>query len=241
MNNNNNLHFLINPEHFKLKVFHLGTDFSEEEKILFNSAYDTWKKVWSEVFNQEMSLNMNLFSNDFTRQSRIVTLFHGKICVGIGFMRDIDFSLETTKEDSYFGYWPREVLNDIHNDIHKVIIASNFTISHEYRRSKNFEWKALFFSLYMDYYNTLSTPLMITAARKLRSNEKLCYDVGGVCIKRDVPYRNGSIQLNNELTDLLYWKKNVTFSLLNRQLQDLRNKIWSNFLKEQEYEKSQAA
>ena len=185
---------------------------------------------------------MNLFSNDFTRQTRIVSLFHGRNCVGIGFMREIDLALIATREDSYFGYWPQDILDHIaHNERERVIIASNFTIHHEYRRNKQFEWKALFFSLYMDYYNTLSTPLMITAARKLRHNEKLCYDVGGVCMKKDVPYRNGAIELSHELTDLLYWRKGVEFSLLNRELQSLREKIWWNFLKEQKNEKSRAA
>lgn len=232
---------LIDPQNFHLRVFHLGRNFTQEEKFYFNVAYGTWQKVWSEVFNQEMSLNMKLYSNDFSRQTRIVSLFHGNNCVGIGFMREIDFSLDVTREDSYFGYWPGEVLNNIHEEIEKVIIASNFTIAHEYRRSKHFEWKALFFSLYMDYYNTLPTPLMITAARKLRSNEKLCYDVGGVCMMKDVPYRSGAVEMRNEMTDLLYWRQNTNFCLLNRQLQDLREKIWSNFLKENHHEKLRAA
>lgn len=224
------------PKSYTLKVFTQLQTHSAEDQIYLEQAYQAWREVWCDVFNNEMGLNTALYSNDFSRQTYVMALFQNQQCIGVAFMREIDFRSQIAVDDSYFRFWPQEVLEELKNKHQKVMIASNFTITHAFRRSREFEWKTLFFALYKDFYNTLDAKFMITAARKLKANEKLCYDVGGVCLMKDVAYKSEGSATTQETTDILYWRPHIQFSLLNPELQKLREEIWENFQRENQDE-----
>jgi hypothetical protein len=224
-----------------LKVFKFGEELSVHDLRYYNLAYETWKNTWGNVYTQEMHLNTKLYSNDFTRQDFVVALFQGYQCVGLAFMRNVHFDRLATKEDGYFRFWPRETLDEIEKEKENIIVASFFTISPQFRKGETIEWKTLFLSLYLDFFSTLRIPIMVTAARKVKSNEKLCYGLGAICIKKDVPYRNEQGQSIDGDADLLYWREEVTFSLKNNYLQSLREEIWTKFIKVNSYAKRNAA
>lgn len=229
------------PVPLTLKVFKFGQELSVQDVRFYNLAYETWKNTWRDVYNEEMQLNTQLYSNDFTRQAHVVALFQGYQCVGLAFMRDVNFDFQTTKEDSYFRFWPKQTLDEIGKTEPQIVVASFFTIAPDYRRSKTIEWKTLFLSLYLDYFSTLLSPIMITAARKLKSNEKLCYDLGAISIQNNLHYMSEQSHATVETVDLLYWKRNVTFSLKDSNLQTLRETIWTRYLQEASYEKRNVA
>lgn len=221
------------PAQFTLKVFNSVHHVSEEDRPYLESAYKTWKETWLDVYNNEMNQkNTTLYSNEFSRHSFILALFLNQTCIGVSFMREVNIKSELSLEDSYFRFWPKEVLQKLGEVYQNIIIASYFTISHEFRKNRDFEWKTLFLTLYKDFHNSLDKPLMITAARKLRSNEKLCYDLGGICFKKDIAYKSEDSQDSVELTDILYWKPNVHFTLFNPLLQEIREKVWRDFRRE---------
>lgn len=225
--------------HFK--IFTHSNKMTEEEKHYYNETFKTWKNVWSDVFSHEMNLNARLFSNDFTRQHHILSLFFGSKCVGTVFMREVDFSLVTTIDDSYFRFWPEDILHSISDENSQVVIVSNFTIDKEFRQSQHFEWKTLLMCLFVDYFKTLNQPLMISAARKLKSNEKLCYQLGAKCLLKDVAYKSEGSMATNEMTDIVCWKPNVELSLTNRELQFVREELISSFSQEKIHAKKIAA
>ena len=224
------------PSQYKLKIFSNVHQVSEQDRPYLECAYQAWREAWLDVFHNKMGLNASLYSNDFSRQTYVMALFEKRECIGVAFMREVDFRSKIAVDDSYFRFWPEDILEELRIKHQKVMIASNFTITQAYRRNRSFEWKTLFFALYKDFYNTLDAHLMITAARKLRANEKLCYDVGGICWTRDVPYKSEGAQATEELTDILFWRPHIEFSLLNPQLQKLREEIWRNFQREKQYE-----
>ncbi len=229
------------PITLTLKIFKFGQELTIQDLKYYNVAYETWKNTWEDVYNEEMQLNTRLYSNDFTRQAYVVALFQGHQCVGLAFMREVNFRLHATKEDSYFRFWPKQTLDDIEKKESQIIIASFFTIAPNYRKSKTVEWKTLFLSLYLDYFNTLQSAIMVTAARKLKSNEKLCYDLGAISIQNNLHYMSEQSNTTAETVDLLYWKRNVTFSLKDSNLQTLRESIWTRYLQEASYEKRNVA
>ncbi|MFA5583119.1 MAG: hypothetical protein WDA09_02805 [Bacteriovoracaceae bacterium] len=228
----------IAPAHkLQLKVFGHHIFLSEEDKKYYQIAYESWKQVWQDVQQQEMGLKeTSFYSDEFTRQDHIIALFDRDNCVGIAFMREIDLDLNCIKEDSSFRFWPKTQLLSLNKKQNRIVIATSFTITPQYRRGE-IEWKTLFLSLYLDYFSQLQTSIMVTAARKVKSNEKLCYQLGAKPLMRNVPFttKSGSY-IENEIADLLYWEKN-TLSLLDKYLQYLRNQVWSSFLKEKHYDK----
>lgn len=232
---------LISPTTLSLKIFKSSQEIAIQDLKYYHLAYEMWKTTWKDVYSEEMHLKAQLYSNDFTRQAHIVALFHGHHCVGLAFMRNVDFSFQMTKEDSYFRFWPTQTLSEIEKRESNIIIASYFTIASQFRKSTSIEWKTLFLSLYLDYFSTLQSPMMITAARKLKSNEKLCYDLGALSIQKNLSYTSEQSDNTNETVDLLYWKNDVTFSLKDYNLQTLRENIWKGYLKEISHEKRNAA
>lgn len=216
----------------QLKVFKHHLSVSNDNKEYYQLAYESWKKVWQDVERQEMGITHSQFySDDFTRQHHIISLFDNKKCIGLAFMREIDLKLECLREDTAFRFWPQEELSRLSDNNRELIIATSFTITSDYRRA-NIEWKTLFLSLFLDYFTELNQNLMITAARKVKSNEKLCYQLGGIPLLKDVPFRTKSGDtIKNEIADLLYWKKKQ-FSLTHKLLQSMREQIWASFSKE---------
>lgn len=210
---------------------------SEYHKEFYQKSYESWKQVWQDVESQEMGLPHSYFySDDFTRQDHIISLFTGTTCIGLAFMREVNLNINCIREDSAFRFWPPEELDQLKQKYSKLIIATSFTITQEFRRT-NIEWKTLFLSLFLDYFGELHHQIMITAARKIKSNEKLCYQLGGMPLRRDVPFKTKSGQsIRNEIADLLYWKKN-NFSLADRELELMRKNIWASYSKEKRNDK----
>lgn len=225
----------LSPYKLNLKVFGHNLLLKDEDKEYYQLAYQKWKEAWQEVAQKEMGIKSSIFySDDFTRQDHIVALFNHRSCIGMAFMREMDLRISCLTEDSCFRFWPLHELERLIRLHQHVVIASYFTITPQYRKS-HVEWKTLFLSLYLDYFSELKSKIMVTAARKLKSNEKLCYQLGAKPLLKDVVFSTKSGQIvEQETIDLLYWENNY-FSLLNQSLQKLRTQIWASY-KEKNYE-----
>lgn len=212
-----------------LKVFTHHQDLKQEEEEYYQLAYESWKEVWQDVQKNEMnSPLLESYSDDFTRQDHIICLFENKNCIAVAFMREINPRLKCLTEDSSFRFWPKELMSFLAETQCKIILATSFTITKPYRRGV-IEWKTLFLGLYLDYFSTLDAALMVTAARKIKSNQKLCYQLGGEVLQQDVPFTSkAGERIENEIADLLCWKKKKV-CLSNKNLQKLREKIWGPF------------
>jgi hypothetical protein len=105
---------------------------STEAKAVYAASYACWKKVWLATF-KELDGAQRIFSDDFTRQTKISAILYGERCVALGFLRSIDFTYPTSPEDSYFKVWSDDALAKLVEDGKSVLVASNLTVDPDYR------------------------------------------------------------------------------------------------------------
>lgn len=200
----------------------------EEDREL---AYRCWRSVWVEVFQDEMKLEQRLYSDDFTRQEIIVSLFFGGSCVGLAMIRLLPVNSERTFDDSFFRLWTPESLKEISrlSGDSPLALASSFTLHPEFRgRSQFINWKTLLLALFLEKFLGTEARIMVTAARKKRSNEKLCQSLGARLLERDVSFHREGHKIASETADLLYWPRNLFLDLGSSELNELKNQIWLN-------------
>lgn len=145
----------------------------------------------------------------------------------MAFVRSTDLSLLSIREDSCFRYWPEESLENILELSTNVAIASYFTIHQAFRKMKlGVCWKTLLLSLFVQNFHESQSDIMVTAARKMKSNEKLCYKLGAKPIVSSLPYWiEDKKQVNEETVDLIYWDK-TPLKLDDPLLMTLKERIW---------------
>lgn len=217
-------------ESLNLQLYLLsGSKIDHHYREIYEKTYICWKEVWQHVYESEMQQNHKFFSDDFQRQEKIISLFAGSRCVGMAFVRSIDLSLLSVREDSCFRYWPQESLENILQLSSNIAIASYFTIHQEFRKMKlGVCWKTLLLSLFVQNFHESQTDIMVTAARKMKSNEKLCYKLGAKPIASSLPYWiEDEKQVNEETVDIIYWDK-TPLKLEDPLLMSLKKRIWEN-------------
>lgn len=206
-----------------------GKNKHQRFKDIYEKTYLCWKSVWADVYKAEMGQDHQFYSDDFQRQDQIIALFSEDKCVGMAFVRHVDFDSLVVHNDSCFRYWPEDSIKEIIRLSTKVAIASYFTVHHDFRKSKlGICWKTLLLSLFVKNFLNTSSEIMITAARKKKSNEKLCYKLGAKAISTSVPYWiEGHKQVNEESVDIIYWNKKPLV-LEDDHLNLISLKIWKS-------------
>lgn len=215
---------LLKSSH-ELYVFR-GTPTNEAHLGAYLKAFDCWKEVWEKVYREEMKLSHAHFSDDFLRQDEIIALFTEGKCVGMAFMRFCDLSLRPFQQDSYFRYWPQDKIEEVLRMGSRVSLASYFTVHPDFRQMREpICWKELLLSLFIDAYCEHDVDIMITAARKLRSNEKLCQKLNAKVLAENVPFTIDGKEVG-ELTDLVFWPR-AKIALKSEPMEALRKEIWN--------------
>lgn len=213
----------------KLFIFpgRISSSASDEIQSIYNQTYITWKETWEHVFNVEMNKDFVLHSDDFVRQDYIVSLLCRDYIAGTAFIRLADPSFAPTFDDSAFRLWGPHALEVIKKMDSNFAVASYFTIHPEFRRgSFNICWKTLFLSLYLRFFHSLELNIMLTATRKLKSNDKLCAKFGSHTLASDLPYTLSGKKVGQESVDLIYWHKDSPL-IIEDKLNPLHNNIWN--------------
>jgi hypothetical protein len=223
-----NLLLFQKPLDIRLSVFP-GNSLVQESSQDREISYRCWKSVWGEVFQKEMQLDKTIYSDEFSRQDIIVSLFSQERCVGLAMIRLLPLDSELSFEDSFFRFWTAASLKKVSHLTQNspLALASAFTVHPDFRgRSNSINWKSLLLALFLEKFLTTEGQIMITAARKLRSNEKLCQKLGAQLIEANVPYVQNGRQIKGELADLLYWPRNLFIDLGSPELNSLKERIW---------------
>lgn len=97
-----------------------------------NAVYRTWKLVWSKAF-LELDGNGQVFSDGFTRQTKIGAVFYKDICVSLSAFREVNFSSPFQSEDSLLSAWDPEAFRILLSDGPKVSICSYLSVHPEFR------------------------------------------------------------------------------------------------------------
>lgn len=120
----NDLQYILFP------ISNLGTD--ENSRAIANEVYKTWKLVWSKAF-LELDGNEKLFSDGFSRQTKIGALFYKDICVSLATFRETDFSHAFQREDSLLEAWDEEAFTRLLIDGPKVTVCSYLSVHPDFR------------------------------------------------------------------------------------------------------------
>lgn len=223
-----NLLLFKKPANIRLSVFPGNTT---DKSLLEDreTSYRCWRSVWDEVFKSEMHLQKKLFSDEFARQDAIVSLFCEDRCVGLAMIRIVSLETELTFDDSFFRFWTPKGLKELRSICgpSPLALASAFTLAPEFRgRTEGINWKTLLLALYLEKFLTTSAGIMVTAARKIRANERLCRSLGAQLLDENVPYTQDGIPVAGEIADLLYWPRNLFIDLGSSELNELKARIW---------------
>lgn len=195
---------------------------------IYAKTYHCWKEIWSDTFRNEMNVNEVLFSDSFTRQDEILALFHQSKCVGLASIRYINPSYPGSIDDSYFRSWPYPLIQKIKMENSIIATASHFTIHRKYRGSKQIiHWKKLLISLFIENFKRSSSKIqiMVAAARRIKSNEKNCYNSGAVPLAVNLNYH-----IPGEKFDLVSWEKNCEGDY-DENIKNLSKKIWNHVIR----------
>jgi len=223
-----NLLYFNPTKNIRLSVFpgkDASVDLAQDREL----TYRCWRRFWGEVFEKEMKINKQLFSDEFSRQDIIVSLICGKSCVGLAMIRLLPLNSELTFDDSFFRFWTSKSLNSISQlcGDSPLALASAFTVHPDSRgRSSEINWKSLLLALFLEKFLTTDAGIMVTAARKIRSNEKLCQSLGAQLLDGNVPYFQDGAKIKGEIADLLYWPRNLFIDLGSPALNELKGNIW---------------
>jgi hypothetical protein len=106
---------------------------ARESALLFEVAFRFWREAWTETFREDLKVEHPVFSDDFSRQSRIGCLFFDERCVALTFFHFVDFRLSTARLDSYFDVWPDEAISKLRKDGDNIVVGSNITIDRAFR------------------------------------------------------------------------------------------------------------
>ena len=194
----------------------------EEEHL---KAYYCWKESWSFAFTEEMKLKEKLYSDNFSRQDQIVSLFYQNECVGLACSRYIDLNNPIALDDSFFKAWPDSAIDKVRKMGGVLSTASSFTIGKKFRgKGQIIRWKHLMIELFVRNFKFSNADLMVAATRKNKSNDILTYISGANPIETDLSYQN----IPGEIMDIVYWK-NPVVSLSTSEISRLADRVWKNY------------
>ncbi|MBO9665228.1 MAG: hypothetical protein J7501_00245 [Bdellovibrio sp.] len=104
----------------------------------WNAAYSFWKAQWNQ-FIQEHQLEETLFSDDFTRSDSAGVLYLDNKIASIILYKERDLTRESSKDDSYFKVWPKELIEQLTRDRVTKVMSAGYLTVHPLLRGEKFQ------------------------------------------------------------------------------------------------------
>lgn len=191
---------------------------STEHRAIYNECYRLWKEVWLATY-QEVAQDQKLYSDGFTRQTRIGALFKGQECIGLTTLRRADLGLQASQEDSLLSAWTPEAYKKLIRDGKDVAICSYLTVAPNYRGEiePGLMLKFLLTDLIALNFLDMGGDVMTGTMRVSRGTQKAAYATGATFLCKS--------QMHKEEADLVaFYRKDLLHS------SDLHSKIWPQTL-----------
>ncbi len=178
------------------------------------SAYQCWYDTWDATY-RELMFDDPLFSDNFTRQDEIGTLFYGEDAVALIFYRWVDGFHMMHRQDSYFRAWPDSALEDLCREGSRVCVSSNFTVAKGMQKkfAAEFSVKDVIVAMGIERFLMKYPHADVVAGtvRNTRGINKLIYNNGFSCLIHDVI-------VNGEPSDLAaFYRKSCTRTPTNER------------------------
>ncbi len=158
---------------------------------IYEKTYHMWKQVWSKTIT-ELSSNSSqtLFSDGFTRQTKIAAIFVGDQCAAMTASREMDFTLSAQREDSLLAAWDSEAHELLMKDGPRVSIGSYLSVAPDFRGEIAPGMTLKLLSVYMITHCLLDSDcdVMTGTMRCNRGTDKSAYSAGAEFIKKSKMY-----------------------------------------------------
>lgn len=179
----------MNLSSFRLVVLP-GSNPAPDLKAHYDRAYAHWDDVWRKTF-VEVENRRTLFSDDFTRQSEILAIFHDLRCVAIVCHRSADLSSPVTRNDSYFQAWPADALEKLGRHGPKILVGSQISVDPDYRgQFDGVSLKNIVSALTIQRLTQIDVDAMPGTMRVDKNTHTLVYECGAVPILKNIMYHN---------------------------------------------------
>lgn len=199
-----------------------------EFKEVYMETYRTWQLVWKQTF-MELDGVSQLYSDGFTRQSKIGSLIYKGKCIALVAFRECDFSDQVHRDDSLLSSWTDSAFTKLLKSGSRVSICSYLSVHPEFRgkMDNGFTFKQL-----ISYLATLSfldsdCDVMTGTMRKNRGTDKSAYACGASFLESSemhkvevdlVGFFKEEIQKNrsdyfSELAETLYSNRRDAFAI----------------------------
>ncbi len=208
----------MNPKSLRFYVFS-GRGTQPIEHVLYNKCYRTWKTLWQETFF-ELEGTRDIFSDAFTRQDKICGIFYEDQCIAVAALREYDFSIETTKDDSIFSSWDPTSFALLTKDGPKVMVCSNLAVDSNFRGDAlpHFSLKSLAIYLCTQLMLDSDCHSMAGTTRSNRGVNKAAFNNGAHFIKRS--------EMHGVAVDLVaFYKSELAISTFYQE-RSLSRSIW---------------
>lgn len=186
----------INSEDIDLYLLN-GQSFENKSSKIFKESYDLWKKTWKQTFFEQNG-SKELFSDQFSRQHKIASLFYRGKCVSMIFFYFTNMSYSSSREDSYFRAWPEEAIGKLVRDGNKIIIGSNITV-HEHFRGPiidgHIPLKNLTLDIGIQFLLDSDCAAMTGTMRCDRGMNTIAFSCGARLLQPSITFHNGPVDL----------------------------------------------
>lgn len=194
---------------------------------IYQKIYQCWNLVWETAYNEAnfKKKSDDLKSDAFTRQDYAAALFHENECVAFILFRQVDMSLQTTQDDSFFSQWSeihRKALAKIGN---RILICGNLGILPTFRqKSLGVSLKDLIGGIISEITLQSKADATVATPRRDRNVHGAAYRWGAIPIAQDISWGCG-IQI-----DLIAFCKEQLSQHRDHELRALVDDLWLNKL-----------
>lgn len=213
----------LDPTQF---AYHLITPraHSDAERRRLLEVYGCWRKVWEQAL-KELDNADAIFSDDFTRQDELGSLFYADQCVGLTAYRWVDLSLTLNQDDSYFKVWPKAVKDQAIADGSRICVGSNLTVLPTWRGVVDgYSVKEILMTLAVKRFMASDADAMVGTMRNNRGMNGLVYRLGARPALQNVSHHGVQV-------DLITFSRRSLGAIRPDPLVDVVvNKLWQNTL-----------
>jgi len=167
----------------------------------FDQCYTSWKEIWKEEY-QRIDPNHVWSSDTFTRQSSVVAIFYNKTFAASVLYRTLDLRSEIDRDDSFLGYWPKEVVGRVAAVSPEVLVCTSYTVAKDFRKNQieNYSMKDILAALTIHYFKKSGFPVSIGLTRNTRKVNEYMSNVGWESL--------GTIDFKDEPSEMFICKAN---------------------------------
>jgi hypothetical protein len=190
----------------------------------YNQIYRAWHQLWIATY-AELKDDSALYSDAFTRQDFIASIFLKGQCQAFILFRHADLSQEPALHDSYFQQWSEIHRKRVAKTGQHVLICGNLGIVPNARQeSLGFSMKHLMMGFITEIALQSQADSVISTPRKDRGVHSAVYRWGGVSIAQNIDW---GLDVVVDLT--AFYKKEVMENR-DHELVPLVENLWKNML-----------